>query len=280
MLDFLFLLDWDSDIWLNCLNVRFVYLNRVHSFLLDWEKIRISDRLWMLHLYTGSSTWCILFCIRLGKWYLIVSLEMLDLYSSTWYVQPAFVSVRLRQLHLILLLARFVYYFPLITQSIKGIDRKAWQFKSVICEIYTATTVNLTDITSPRLAYFSWFDQILWPHGGDPKFFWKVKCLTYAQGPPPPLGLNIDRCITRAFFCMKQKNCATQGIKQLPYNPTSKNSEEIGYFEVSFLPFKTAMNTGQIIHDNFLTSIRTWKYYAWLLSNRCSTNTNFAQIMS
>ena len=42
-------------------------------------------------------------------------------------------------------------------------------------------------------------------------------------------------CIIRAIFHIKQKNCAILAIKQLPYNPTSKNSEEIDYFEVVFL---------------------------------------------
>ena len=44
--------------------------------------------------------------------------------------------------------------------------------------------------------YLIWFDQILEPHTGDfdQKFFWKVKCSTYARGSPPPLRLNIDRC--------------------------------------------------------------------------------------
>ena len=43
--------------------------------------------------------------------------------------------------------------------------------------------------------YLIWFDQILGPHSSDfdQKFFWKVKCPTYARG--PPLGLIIDRCI-------------------------------------------------------------------------------------
>ena len=44
--------------------------------------------------------------------------------------------------------------------------------------------------------YLIRFDQILGPHGGDfdQKFFWKVKCPTYARGPLPPIGLNIYRC--------------------------------------------------------------------------------------
>ena len=37
------------------------------------------------------------------------------------------------------------------------------------------------------------------------------------------------------FFRIKQKNCATLTTKQLPYNFTSKHSEEIDYFEVVFL---------------------------------------------
>ena len=92
--------------------------------------------------------------------------------------------------------ARFVDYFPRITQSIKGINKKAWQFISMICKIYTTTTMNLRDITSPRWVYLISFDLILGPHGGDfdQKFFRKVKCPTYAQGTPPPhptLGLTL-----------------------------------------------------------------------------------------
>ena len=37
------------------------------------------------------------------------------------------------------------------------------------------------------------------------------------------------------FFHIKQNNCATLAIKQLPYNPMSKNSEGNNYFEVVFL---------------------------------------------
>ena len=59
------------------------------------------------------------------KLYVIVSLEMQDLYSSKWYT-ARIVSVRLRQIRsndFIVLNARFVDYFPRITQSIKGILR-------------------------------------------------------------------------------------------------------------------------------------------------------------
>ena len=44
-------------------------------------------------------------------------------------------------------------------------------------------------------------------------------------------------CIRRALFHIKQKNCAILAIKQLLYNPTSKNSKEIDcLIEESFLP--------------------------------------------
>ena len=47
-----------------------------------------------------------------------------------------------------------------------------------------------------RWVYLIWFDKILGPHSGDfdQKFFWKVKCPTYARD--SLLGLNIDRCIS------------------------------------------------------------------------------------
>ena len=80
---------------------------------------------------------------------------MLDLYSSTWYTARV-VSVRLPEtitFDFITLNARFADYFPRITQSIKGINKKAWQFISMICKIYTITTMNLRDITSPRWEY-------------------------------------------------------------------------------------------------------------------------------
>jgi len=35
----------------------------------------------------------------------------------------------------------------------KGINKKAWQFISMICKIYTTTTMKLRDITSPRWGY-------------------------------------------------------------------------------------------------------------------------------
>jgi len=50
--------------------------------------------------------------------------------------------------------ARFVDYIPRITQSIKGINKKAWQFISMICKIYT-TTMKLRDIMSPSRAYLT-----------------------------------------------------------------------------------------------------------------------------
>ena len=107
----------------------------------------------MLNLY--SSTWCIPFCIRLRKCYLIVSLEMLDFYSLTRYTARG-VSVRSRQLLLILSLkTRFVDYFPRITQSITGINKKAWQFISMVYKIYTTTYLNLRDFV-----FFSAREQI------------------------------------------------------------------------------------------------------------------------
>ena len=39
----------------------------------------------------------------------------------------------------------------------------------------------------------------------------------------------------QSIFPHKTKNCAILAIKQLPYNPTSKNSEVTGYFEEVFL---------------------------------------------
>ena len=51
---------------------------------------------------------------------------------------------------------------------------------------------------------------------------------------------------------MKQKKeCTIVAIKQLPYNPKSKNSEGIGYFEEVFL--KTTTKTYQFVCDEFLT---------------------------
>ena len=46
---------------------------------------------------------------------------------------------------------------------------------------------------------------------------------------------NICIRIIRGFFHIKQKKCAILAIKKLPYNPTSKNFEVIGYFEVVFV---------------------------------------------
>ena len=45
---------------------------------------------------------------------------------------------------------------------------------------------------------------------------------------------NIHIWIIRAVFPIKQENCAVFTIKQIPYNPKSKNSKEIGYFEEVF----------------------------------------------
>ena len=42
--------------------------------------------------------------------------------------------------------ARFVDYFNRITQSIKGINKKAWQFTSMIYKL----CMNLRGIASPR----------------------------------------------------------------------------------------------------------------------------------
>ena len=42
---------------------------------------------------------------------------------------------------------------------------------------------------------------------------------------------NIRIRIIRAFFPHKTTNCAILAIKQLPYNPTTKHFEVIGYFE-------------------------------------------------
>ena len=50
-----------------------------------------------------------------------------------------------------------------------------------------------------------------------------------------PNFANICIRIIEAFFHIKQNSCAILEIKQLPYKPKSKNSEEIGYFEV-YLP--------------------------------------------
>ena len=46
--------------------------------------------------------------------------------------------------------------------------------------------MNLRAITFPRRKYLIWFNKILESHGGDfdQKFYQKVKCPTYAQGPP------------------------------------------------------------------------------------------------
>ena len=46
----------------------------------------------------------------------------------------------------------------------------------------------------------------------------------------------------------------TLAIKQLHNIPTSKNSEEINYFEVVFFSSKTGMKTLNFICDKFLTS--------------------------
>ena len=45
--------------------------------------------------------------------------------------------------------------------------KKAWQFISIICKIYTTTTMNFRDITSLRWGYLILFDPVLGPHGGD-----------------------------------------------------------------------------------------------------------------
>ena len=123
----------------------------------------------------------------------------------------------------ITLSTRFVNYFPWITQSIKGINKKAWQIISMICKIYSTTTMNLKDITSPRWGYLIWSDHILGSHSGDfnQKFFWKVKCPTYAQGAPSPLELNIDRCTiaSKHFgidFCILWRKTGNYGLYQ-PY---------------------------------------------------------------
>ena len=52
--------------------------------------------------------------------------------------------------------------------------------------------MNFRDITSLRWGYLILFDPVLGPHGGDfdQKIFWKVKCPTYARGPPPS-GLTL-----------------------------------------------------------------------------------------
>ena len=63
---------------------------------------------------------------------------------------------------------------------------------------------------------------------------------------------NVHIRIIRAFFHIKQKNCAILAIKQLPYNPKSKNFKEIGYFEEVF-PWNSD-KTCQFVCDDFLTS--------------------------
>ena len=40
--------------------------------------------------------------------------------------------------------------------------------------------------------------------------------------------------IIRAVFPIKQENCAVLAIKQVPFDPKSKNSKEIGYFKEVF----------------------------------------------
>ena len=60
--------------------------------------------------------------------YLIVSFEMQDLYSLTWYT-ARIVSVRIKietiTFDFITLNARFIDYFPQNSQSIKGINKKS-----------------------------------------------------------------------------------------------------------------------------------------------------------
>lgn len=85
---------------------------------------------------------------------LMVSLEMLDfdLSSSTRHAARV-VSVRLRHaiaFDFFTLNTGFVDHFPRITQSIKGINKKAWQFISMIYKIFTPNTMNLRDTPSPR----------------------------------------------------------------------------------------------------------------------------------
>ena len=85
-----------------------------------------------------------------------VFLFVLDWENAIWLYPARGVSVRSRQLLLILSLkTRFVDYFPRITQSITGINKKAWQFISMVYKIYTTTYLNLRDFV-----FFSAREQI------------------------------------------------------------------------------------------------------------------------
>ena len=58
---------------------------------------------------------------------------------------------------------------------------------------------------------------------------------------------------------MKQKNCAILAVKQLPYNPKSKNSEESGYFEEDFSLKQRQKQASSFF--NFMQALdqRAWK---------------------
>ena len=70
---------------------------------------------------------------------------------------------------------------------------------------------------------------------------------------------NIPIRIIGAFFHTKQKNCAILVMKQLPYSPKSKNSEESGYFEESFL-----LNQQQKYTSSFF-NLQALDWRAWKL---------------
>ena len=59
------------------------------------------------------------------------------------YCLRCFCKIETITFHFITLNARFVDYFPRITQSIKGINKKAWHFISMISKIYTTTSTVL-----------------------------------------------------------------------------------------------------------------------------------------
>ena len=51
------------------------------------------------------------------------------------YSERCFCKIETITFNFITLNARFVDYFPRITQSITGINKKAWKFISMICKI-------------------------------------------------------------------------------------------------------------------------------------------------
>ena len=80
---------------------------------------------------------------------------------------------------------------------------------------------------------------------------WRRRPTFYWEDREPPWENFKIGVLKSAFQCILRnhgvkKDCAILAIKQPPCNPTSKNSKEVGYFEVVF-PLKQRQNREEIL---------------------------------